>query len=311
MIKIKKTGLFLIAFIAIIFLQASPNLYAAELQLKGAKESVTSSSKPVLEQAPPSSVSGSKDDISSEVSSQKEGKKRIDFVPVAVVTGGNRGIGFEICRQLASRGVSVVLTARDQEKGVAAEKKLTSQGLSVRFHPLEVTNSESIKALSSFLEKNFGRLDVLINNAGIMSKAKDSIAGVTVELMRETFEVNTFAPFNLSRALSPLLKRSKVARIVNISTGMGQLSSDFMSNMFPAYSMSKTALNAVTRALAAEYRGSIAVNSVCPGWVKTDMGGEEALLTVVEGAAGPVWHALDASQELTGKFTRNKAEIPW
>jgi NAD(P)-dependent dehydrogenase (short-subunit alcohol dehydrogenase family) len=229
--------------------------------------------------------------------------------PVIVVTGGNRGIGFEICRQLAGRGVQVVLTARQREAGEEAVKRLTAQKISAQFHALDVTDPKSAAALRDHLERAFGRLDVLINNAGILSKEDDSGMAVELDLVRATLETNTLAPLCLSQTLLPLLKRSRTARIVNVSSGMGALSS--MGVDHAAYRISKAALNAVTGILAAELRGTVAVNSVCPGWVRTDMGGPNAERDVAQGADTPVWLALDAPQDLTGKFVRDRKVIPW
>jgi NAD(P)-dependent dehydrogenase (short-subunit alcohol dehydrogenase family) len=229
--------------------------------------------------------------------------------PVIVVTGGNRGIGFEVCRQLAERGAQVLLTARDLEAGQEAVKKLAARKLSAQFQPLNVTDSESAAALRGHLERAFGRLDVLINNAGIFSKQDGPGLDVKLETVRATLETNTLAPLHLSQTLAPLLKRSGMARIVNVSSGMGALSD--MQGGYAAYRISKTALNAVTAILAAELRGAVAVNSVCPGWVKTDMGGANAEREVSQGAAGIVWLALDAPQNLTGKFVRDGEDIPW
>jgi NAD(P)-dependent dehydrogenase (short-subunit alcohol dehydrogenase family) len=232
-----------------------------------------------------------------------------DTNPIIVVTGGNRGIGFEICRQLAGRGAQVVLTARKPEAGEQAIKKLAEQNLSAQFHPLNVTGPESVAALRDFLERNFGRLDVLINNAGII--ADEEAAGLEVKLatVRATLETNTLAPLYLAQTLAPLLKRSQAGRIVNMSSGMGALSD--MEGGHAAYRISKAALNAVTGILAAELRGAVAVNSMCPGWVKTDMGGANAERDVAQGADTAVWLALDAPQELTGKFVRDRKVIPW
>jgi NAD(P)-dependent dehydrogenase (short-subunit alcohol dehydrogenase family) len=229
--------------------------------------------------------------------------------PIVVVTGGNRGIGLEISRQLASRGARVVLTSRSPNAGAEAVKQLAAQNLSVEFHALDVTDSESIATLFDFLERKFDRLDVLISNAGIISKADTAGLEVTLATVRATLETNSLAPLLLSQTLVPLLKRSSAPRIVNVSSGMGALSS--MEGGYAAYRISKTALNAVTRILAAELRGAVAVNSVCPGWVKTDMGGPNAERDVAQGAAGAVWLALDAPQELTGSFVRDREVIPW
>jgi NAD(P)-dependent dehydrogenase (short-subunit alcohol dehydrogenase family) len=229
--------------------------------------------------------------------------------PVVLVTGGNRGIGVEICRQLAARGARVVLTARKPAAGTAAAKKLAAQNLAVVFHPLDVTDAKSIVAMRDFLQATCGRLDVLINNAGIIAKGEADALKVDLATVRATLETNTLAPLHLIQMLAPLLKRSKSGRIVNISSGMASLSDN--DGGHGAYRISKTALNAVTATLAAELKGAVAVNSVCPGWVKTDMGGPHAEYDVAEGADTAVWLALDAPQSLTGKFLRDRKVIPW
>jgi NAD(P)-dependent dehydrogenase (short-subunit alcohol dehydrogenase family) len=228
---------------------------------------------------------------------------------VIVVTGGNRGIGFEVCRQLAERGAGVVLTARQPDAGKEAVKRLAAQGLSAQFHPLDVADPESGAALHDHLERAFGRLDVLVNNAGIFSKADGAGLAVDLATVRATLETNTLAPLHLAQLLAPLLKRGSAARIVNVSSGLGALAD--MEGGYAAYRISKTALNAVTRILAAELRGAVAVNSVCPGWVKTDMGGAHAEREVSQGAAGIVWLAVEAPQDLTGQFVRDRKVIPW
>ena len=232
-----------------------------------------------------------------------------DKAPVIVVTGGNRGIGFEICRQLANRGAQVILTARKADACREAVETLAAQKLTARFHPLDVTSSDSGGALRDFLEHTFGRLDALVNNAGIITD--DEAPGLDVKLCtgRATLETNTLGPLHLSQTLVPLLKRSRAARIVNMSSGMGALSD--MSGGYAAYRISKAALNAVTGILAAELRGAIAVNSMCPGWVRTDMGGANAERDVSRGADTAVWLALDAPQDLSGKFLRDRKVIPW
>lgn len=229
--------------------------------------------------------------------------------PIVVVTGGNRGIGFEICRQMAGRGAHVVLTARKAEAGEEAVRKLAAQKLTVQFHRLDVTGPQSIATLGDFLQRTYSRLDVLINNAGIISEQDANGLEVKLETVRATLETNTLAPLHLSQMLLPLLKRSSAARIVNVSSGMGALAD--MGSGYAAYRISKAALNAVTGILAAELGGAVAVNSVCPGWVRTDMGGPNAERDVSRGADTAVWLALDAPQDLTGKFLRDRKVIPW
>jgi NAD(P)-dependent dehydrogenase (short-subunit alcohol dehydrogenase family) len=228
--------------------------------------------------------------------------------PIVVVTGANRGIGLEISRQLATRGAEVVLTARKSGAGKAAVKRLAVQNLTVQFRLLDVTSGKSIVALREFLKRTYGRLDVLINNAGIIAKGDAPALEVDMETVRVTLETNALGPFHLSQALAPLLQRSKRARIVNMSSGMGALSE--MEGDYAAYRISKTALNAVTTILAAELR-RVSVNAACPGWVRTDMGGRSAERDVGEGADTPVWLALDAPQSLTGKFIRDRRVISW
>jgi NAD(P)-dependent dehydrogenase (short-subunit alcohol dehydrogenase family) len=233
---------------------------------------------------------------------------------IIVVTGGNRGIGFEICRQLAERGAQVILSARKLEAGERAVKQFSEQGLSARFHQLNVTQlnvtePESISALRDFLERTFGRLDVLINNAGIIPGEEATGLEVKLPTIRATLETNTLAPLQRPQALAPLLKHSSAGCIVNMSSGMGALSE--MEGGYAAYRISKAALNAVTGILAAELRGSVAVNSMCSGWVRTDMGGANAERDVSQGANTAGWFALDAPQDLTGKFLRDRKVIPW
>jgi NAD(P)-dependent dehydrogenase (short-subunit alcohol dehydrogenase family) len=229
--------------------------------------------------------------------------------PVVVVTGGNRGIGFEIGRQLAARGARVVLTARKRAAGEDALKKLAGGKHAAAFHPLDVTDGKSIERLSDFLKETYGHVDVLINNAGIIAKGEAPALRVDLATVRETLETNALGPLHLAQKLVPLLKRGTSPRIVNMSSGMGALTDN--DGGYAAYRMSKTLLNAVTAILAAELAGAIAVNSVCPGWVKTDMGGPNATRAVAEGADTAVWLALDAPATLTGKFVRDRKVIPW
>ena len=229
--------------------------------------------------------------------------------PIIVVTGGNRGIGFEVCRQLAGRGAQVILTARQPQAGEKAVKQLAAEKLTAQFQPLNVTDPASAAALRYHLQRTFGRLDVLINNAGIYPKEDGPGLEVSLATVRNTLETNTLAPLHLAQTMTPLLKRSGAARIINVSSGMGALSD--MQGGYAAYRLSKTALNAVTAILAAELRGVVAVNSVCPGWVRTDMGGANAEREVPQGASGIVWLALEAPQDFTGHFTRDGKVITW
>jgi NAD(P)-dependent dehydrogenase (short-subunit alcohol dehydrogenase family) len=230
---------------------------------------------------------------------------------IALVTGANRGLGLETCRQLAQQEVTVILTARNQAAGEHAVQKLAQQGLTVHFHPLEVTNQLSCEKLYDFIVKNYGRLDILVNNAGIFPDHKDRGAlEVDVEILREAMETNLYAPFRLCKLFIPLMLKHNYGRIVNLSSGMGQLTG--MNGGCPGYRTSKTALNALTCLLADELKGTnVLVNSLCPGWVKTDMGGAGATRELPEGVETIVWLATLPDGSPSGGFFRDRQIIPW
>jgi NAD(P)-dependent dehydrogenase (short-subunit alcohol dehydrogenase family) len=231
---------------------------------------------------------------------------------IAVVTGANRGIGLEISRQLAKRGdIHVVLTARDEKKGRAAAEKLREDGLDVDSHKLDVTSEKDIKALASWLADTHKRCDVLINNAGILADPRGSrFLDSKVQTYRETLETNVLGPLMLAQALAPLMKKNRYGRIVNVSSGMGQLSD--MGSGSPAYRISKAALNALTGIIAADLGGSgILVNSMSPGWVRTAMGGSGAPRTVEQGADTAVWLATLPDDGPTGGFFQDRKPIAW
>jgi NAD(P)-dependent dehydrogenase (short-subunit alcohol dehydrogenase family) len=231
---------------------------------------------------------------------------------VALVTGGNRGIGLEICRQLGRRGdIHVVLTARNEAKGKAAAARLRENGADVEFRGLDVTSEKDIRALVDWLAASHGRCDILVNNAGIVADPRGSrVLDSKLATYRETLDTNLLGPLLLAQALVPLMKKNRYGRIVNISSGQGQLAD--MGVGTPAYRISKTALNALTRTLAAELQGSgILVNSACPGWVRTDMGGPGAPRTVEQGADTPVWLATLPDGGPTGGFFRDRKPIAW
>ena len=232
---------------------------------------------------------------------------------IALVTGGNRGIGFEICRQLGRKGLRVVLTSRRPEAGEKAAGVLRSEGLEIDYRRLDVTDFESIEACAKGVDRDFGRLDVLINNAGIMldsSKLGASIFEANPELIRETFETNTLGPLMVAKAMVPLMRRNGYGRIVNVSSGMGQLCE--MDGGYPGYRISKAALNAVSVILARELEGTnVKSNSLCPGWVRTDMGGERAPRSPEEGADTAVWLATLPDDGPSGGFFRDRKPIGW
>lgn len=201
-----------------------------------------------------------------------------------------------------------------RRKACAAAGKLLEEGLQVIYHPLDVTSFESIEQLAQFLRQEFGRLDILVNNAGILPDPIDSDAAsvfkAKVETLRTAMETNVYAPLQLCQALIPLMKERNYGRVVNVSSGMGQLSD--MNGGDPAYRLSKTSLNALTRILADELKGTnILVNSLCPGWVKTDMGGPNAPRTPEQGVETIVWLATLPDGGPTGGFFRDKKPIPW
>ena len=266
---------------------------------------------------------------------------------IALVTGGNRGIGLEICKQLQARGFTVVMGSRDMEKGMAAAVSL---GKNVIAKQLDVTNEDSIQNLYKYLKLEIGNLDILINNAGIgeksfgvnesaLGKAKDfleanlfgakQIRKVIAPVLRKTgiipqsamagsanldhvrslMETNLYGAWRMIQLMLPLLKNSEDGRIINISSGLGELK--HLTGDYPAYSLSKTSLNALTIMLDNELsKSGIKVNAMCPGWVRTDMGGADAPRDVSQGADTAVWLATE--KEIPhGKFFRDRTVIEW
>jgi len=231
----------------------------------------------------------------------------MEYGRVALVSGANRGIGREIVRQLAESGITTILGSRDEEKGRAAAEGMSRE---VRVRQLDVTDEKGIAQLARDVEEEFGRLDVLVNNAGISIDRGQHGVAADLDVVRETLEMNLFGAWRLCEAFVPLMQPNRYGRIVNISSGMGALHD--MGGGSPAYRVSKTSLNALTRILASELRGTgILVNSVCPGWVQTDMGGLGASRTVEEGADTPVWAATLPNNGPNGCFFRDRRQIPW
>jgi len=226
---------------------------------------------------------------------------------IAVVTGANKGIGYEVVRQLAARGWRVFLTGRTL---AAVRRAASSIDSSVTPVPLDITSRVSIEAAFSIVSQAVDHVDVLINNAGILDQDDRSIFDLPPERLRRMFETNTIGALLMTQTFLPLLRKSPSARIINVSSGAGQLSD--MDTWAPAYSISKTALNGVTGQFAAALKDSnIAVNAVCPGWVRTDMGGNEAPRSVEEGADTIVWLATEAPVSLTGQFIKDRKAISW
>lgn len=227
---------------------------------------------------------------------------------VALVTGGNRGLGLEVCRQLGDRGLRVLLGARDPEKGARAAERLGLGPDRLRVVPLDVASGE-LEAQAAAALRAFGVIDVLVNNAAIHYDTWQTVLTADMSTVREAFETNLFGAWRLARSLVGPMKDRGYGRVVNVSSGAGSLSE--MSGGTPAYSVSKAALNALTCCLAGELSGSgVLVNSVCPGWVATDMGGAGGR-PIPEGAAGIVWAATLPDGGPSGGFFRDGSPVAW
>jgi NAD(P)-dependent dehydrogenase (short-subunit alcohol dehydrogenase family) len=222
----------------------------------------------------------------------------------ALVTGANKGIGLEAARQLAGLGWRVFLAARNREAGETA-----AQGIGAELVVMDVADEASVTAAAQDVSGRAERLDVLVNNAGIVLDWNGNVFDLSAGVLRETLETNLFGPLRVAQAFLPLLRKSDAPRIINVSSGAGQLSGELQA-WAPAYSISKTALNSLTLQLAAALP-KFAVNSVCPGWVRTDMGGSSAPRSVDQGADVIVWLAAEAQQSLTGKFVKDRKVIEW
>ncbi len=234
---------------------------------------------------------------------------------IALVTGANRGLGLETSLELAKKGVHVIVTARSVEKAKQAAAKITKEtGGQVTPLELDVSKDGSGEIARRFIETEFGgRLDILVNNAGILESEASSLEGSSKEAideLRHTMETNVYGPYRMMKALIPLMQKNHYGRVVNVSSGMGQLAD--MNGGYPSYRVSKTALNALTRIFATDSEDpGIKVNSVCPGWVKTDMGGSNAERSIPEGADTIVWLATLPDSGPTAGFFRDREAIDW
>jgi NAD(P)-dependent dehydrogenase (short-subunit alcohol dehydrogenase family) len=230
---------------------------------------------------------------------------------IAIVTGGNRGIGHEIARQLMKNDVHVVIGCRDPAKCEQAVAALRKEGPGISGFTLDVVDTHSVRRFVEQVDKHHGAPSILVNNAGVYPESTRALVVDTpTSIWRETLETNLFGAVRMCRQVVPLMTKLRHGRIVNISSGLGQL--EHMGEGSPAYRTSKAALNALTRTLAAEVAGTgILVNSMSPGWVRTDMGGEEAPRSVEEGADTAVWLCLLPSNGPTGQFFRDRKPIPW
>ncbi|MCU7944232.1 MAG: SDR family oxidoreductase [Candidatus Thiodiazotropha sp. (ex Cardiolucina cf. quadrata)] len=232
---------------------------------------------------------------------------------VAIVTGANRGLGLETSRQLARLGHHVLMTSRNEVDGQAAQQMLLNEGLDVSYHPLDVRSEASVLAVVRHFRQHHKRLQILVNNAGIFpdpspEDSASSIFNAEIENVLNGFDTNTLGPLRLCQALIPLMDGKGC--VVNVSSGMGQLSE--MGGCCPSYRLSKTALNALTRIFSEELKQTqIKINSICPGWVRTDMGGKEATLSIPEGVEGIIWAATLADDGPSGGFFRFGKPIEW
>lgn len=231
---------------------------------------------------------------------------------IALVSGANKGLGFEIAKQLAENNFKVILTARDSKKGEAATQKLKADGHEVVFCRMDIANSESVKKAAEFVQNKFGRLDVLVNNAGIFLKEdrRSSALAVGLRVVWETFETNAFGHFLVLQAFIPIMKKNGYGRIINVSSSMGVFSK--MKGEYLSYRLSKSALNALTRIFAEELEGTnILINSMCPGWCYTDMGGPNAERSPEEGARTAIYLAILPDGGPSGKYFKDEKEIAW
>ena len=229
-------------------------------------------------------------------------------LPVAVVTGGNRGVGREMCRQLALLGFAVVLGSRDLRKGELAAKELDPEGSRITACQLEVDNSNSVAAMADWVKERFGRTDVLVNNASTMYDRWATASDVDLGAVAEAIDVNLFGPWRVIHALLPMLRSSPRPRIVNVSSEGGSIAA--MTGGSPAYGVSKAGLNALTRLLAGELaRDGILVNAVCPGWPAGEDQPEGRSLT--QAAASVIWAVTIPNGGPTGTFTRDGQPYPW
>jgi len=238
---------------------------------------------------------------------------------IALITGANKGIGFETAKQLGKQGITVLIGSRDRIRGETAAKELATMEIDATFVPLDVTSPKSISEAVNFVEKKFQRLDILINNAGILDYENDTIPSeTTLETFRTVFETNFFGLVETTKAFLPLLKKSTAGRIVNLSSILGSMAehqdpnSPIYGKIFSAYNISKSAVNSFTVQLAEELKNTtIKVNAAHPGWVKTDMGGEQAPMEIVDGAKTSVWLATIPADGPTGGYFHGQERMRW
>lgn len=230
-------------------------------------------------------------------------------MPTALITGANRGIGKEIARQLGERGFQVFIGARSENSAQQVVNDFKNHDINAHFLALDVADKASIDNAFEQLKQQIDKLDVLVNNAGILLHESQSLLQTNLEDIHKTLAVNSIGPLLVTKIFESLLQKG--SRVINISSGAGRICNG-MSSYAPIYSISKTTLNAVTCQLAFALKSKgVAVNAVDPGWVRTDMGGRSASRPVEKGAETPVWLATEAAANLTGKFFHDKREVSW
>ena len=232
---------------------------------------------------------------------------------VALITGANRGLGLAMSEKLAEMGITVIMACRSKEKGEQAAKPLKNKGFNVIVVQCDVEKTGDIESMHKEVSKEFDKIDILINNAGVNSEAPDiRIENLDVPLFEKIMNINLRGTIVTCKKFIPMIKKSESGRIINFSSGLGELTPDRMGP-FPSYSISKTAVNMLTKFLAAELKNdNVIVNSVDPGWVKTDMGGPDAMLDIPDGIDTAVWLATAGASELqSGYFYKERQVIPW
>jgi NAD(P)-dependent dehydrogenase (short-subunit alcohol dehydrogenase family) len=239
---------------------------------------------------------------------------------IALISGANKGIGYEIARGLGAKKITVLVGARDAARGDAAVAKLKAEGVDARFVKLDVTDRETIRSATQWIEKEFGRLDILVNNAGISGTTdfSEKPSGVDLAKVREVYETNLFGPIAMTQALLPLLRKSKHGRIVNVSSGLGSLTlatqpdSPTAQMAILGYNTSKTALNSMTVQFANELKDTpIKVNAICPGYCATDLNGNSGPRTAAQGAVAAIEYATIGEDGPTGGYFNDEGRMPW
>lgn len=229
---------------------------------------------------------------------------------IAIVTGANRGIGFETCRQLSQKGILTILTSRNEADGKAAVASLINEGGDLIYHQLDVSDSGSIERLKAFVNDNFYQCDILVNNAGVFLDRSVSIFELSTLTLQDTLEINFLGALNMCREFLPMMQKSGYGRIVNVSSSMGSISN--MGGGSAAYKLSKLSMNGMTRIMADEIKdGNIKINTMAPGWVRSDMGGANAPRSLAQGADTIIWLATLPDDGPTGGFFEDRAPAAW